>query len=126
MPQEQSNMISKESTQLKIAACLVIIGVFANAFNRMPLQNVFKAFAYAVVIFLPIMVLLTHYKQKFDSLPKGLSYAGVGIGIVLWRILKPYPITETMCAFMLGFLLVALSYMYGDVETHNQGARPDQ
>lgn len=59
------------------------------------------------------MVLLIHYKQKVDRLPKWLRYAGMGIGIVLWRMLKPYPTAETTCAFMLGFLLVALSYMYG-------------
>ncbi|WP_129126809.1 hypothetical protein [Geomonas oryzae] len=115
MPESKTNVTSKESKQLKIAAGLVIIGVFANAFNRMSLHNVFKAFAYAVAIFLPVMALLRHYKQKIESLPKGLSYAGLGIGMVSWRILRPYPTTETTCAFMLGFLLVALSYMYADV-----------
>src|ERR1035437_6580544 len=114
-------MTAKESKQLKVAACLVIIYVFANAFNRMSLQNVLKAFAYAVVIFLPIMVLLNHYKQKLDNLPKGLSYLGVGVGVVLWRVLRPYPTAETTCAFILGFLLIVLAFVFYDVKTVTKG-----
>lgn len=116
-------MTTKETKQLRIAACLVIIGVFANAVNRMPMPNVFKAFAYAVAIFLPIVMLLKHYKQKLDSLPKGLGYLGVGIGTVLWRVLRPYPTAETICAFMLGFFLIIIAFVYEDEKARTAGSK---
>jgi len=118
-------MTIKETKQMKIAACLVIIGVFANAVNRMPLPNVFIAFAYSVAIFLPIVMLFKHYRQKLDGLPKGLGYLGVGIGTVLWRVLRPYPTAETICAFMLGFLLIVLAYVYEDVKARTEGLLAD-
>lgn len=119
-------MTTKEIRQIKIAASLTIVGIVANALNRVPLQGVFIAFAYAGLIFAPFAIVLIKYKKQMDRLPKSILYLAFGLSVVLWRILRAHPIAETTCAFVVSFSLFTTAFMYDErrVEKHAKQELP--
>ncbi|BCG45621.1 hypothetical protein GEOBRER4_n0379 [Citrifermentans bremense] len=107
-------MTTKEVKQIKIAAYLTTIGVAANALNRMPLQGVIIALAYAAFIFVPLATVLNKCKKQIDALPKSIIYLVFGLSVVLWRVLRAHPIAEATCAFVASFTVYATAFIYDE------------